>query len=467
MAEIPMLNQLFVGRGLNSSTGKVFGTAIEFDSPLSVTSGQQTLLELVSISSSRELTETLNINASASFKKGFGGGSAEFSLAQSRQLNNYYTYALVRVFVTNPPQILRNPKLKPEAQKLLENKGWDEFAAAYGWEYVEGFVPGGSYYALIEIQTMNEKQQKDIKGELSGFYGPFSAEADLESTFKSVIKETTTNIFVTQSAGTGDPLEITLEAMITQAKNFPAIAKADPVPIIAITSDYQSTVALPSIPSPNSLVRIQQRDTLEDLGRDYLKLRDYKANLNFVLENLREFDDFRELDALQLDSKRQEYQKSLEATADKIDEIVRHANDCSEDFSKCTTFVSDIEFLPLPKIGGDLMNLKQMEEQLITLRQELENLKAGVINAQGTANIAVGKADTAQGTANIAVGKADTAQGTANIAADKADNASICNKKIALKSFHGGYLSDRNDAGGDGQFVGTLGAWEELTVICR
>jgi hypothetical protein len=88
-------------------------------------------------------------------------------------------------------------------------------------------------------------------------------------------------------------------------------------------------------------------------------------------------------------------------------------------------------------------------------------------NAQGTANDAVNRANNAQGTANDAVNRANNAQGTANDAVNRANNASICNKKIALQSVHGGHLSDRNDNGGDGRFVGGgIGSWEELTVIC-
>ena len=90
-------------------------------------------------------------------------GLAEFSLSKSSEINSYYTYGLVRVLVTNPPEIIRNPRFKQEARNLLVNGGWEAFSAAYGWEYVEGFVTGGSYYALIEIQTDDEKEQRELR----------------------------------------------------------------------------------------------------------------------------------------------------------------------------------------------------------------------------------------------------------------------------------------------------------------
>lgn len=44
MAEIPMLDKLYMGRGVNSITGKVYGTALEFDTPQSDTTGQKVTL---------------------------------------------------------------------------------------------------------------------------------------------------------------------------------------------------------------------------------------------------------------------------------------------------------------------------------------------------------------------------------------------------------------------------------------
>src|SRR6185437_16801765 len=154
MAQVPMGSQLYAGRGFNPDTGDVFGVAIDFDSELKPAGsiGQHIDFFLESVTSSRELSQKLNVAASASFK-GAWGVSAEFSLSSTKEVNQYYTYALIRCSVINPPRTLRNPRLKPEARDVLENQGWEAFAAAYGWEYVEGFIDGGTYYALLEMHT--------------------------------------------------------------------------------------------------------------------------------------------------------------------------------------------------------------------------------------------------------------------------------------------------------------------------
>jgi prefoldin subunit 5 len=100
-------------------------------------------------------------------------------------------------------------------------------------------------------------------------------------------------------------------------------------------------------------------------------------------------------------------------------------------------------------------------------RDEYNAKVADIDRAQATADDAINRANNAQNTANDGVNRAINAQNTADIAVSKADGASLCNKKIALQSVHGGFLSDRNDDGGNGRFVGALGSWEEHTVICR
>lgn len=337
-----------------------------------------TQLGLQGIESSLNLTKLLSVEASASFLGGLFGASAEVKISQNQDINSYYTYSLVQVNVINPPRLLRNPRLKDAARDVLVEQGWQEFAAQYGWEYIEGVITGGSYYALIEIQTTNEVQQQNVKTKLGAYYGLFKLSGEVETALKEATKDTATNVYVAQSGGVGDPVETTLDAMIQQARDFAAIAEKEPVSIAAITADYRGTVPLPSgVPAPDSLPRRRRIDTLTDLGNEYLKLRDYRANLAYVLDHLADFDDFRELDEQQLQEKRQEYQSELEATAAEINNVTQQASRCSDNISQCETYTPTIHPKPLPRIGGELMNMKQMEEQLAALRDTVSKLSTG------------------------------------------------------------------------------------------
>ncbi len=382
--EMPMASQLYPGRGLNSATGRVFGVGVEYDSLDALNTGQRVIFQLQSVSSTREFAESLSISASAAFKVASWGVSAEFSLASSKEVNSFYTYALIRVVVINPPKTVRNARLKPHALQTLQQQGWDAFAASYGWEYVDGYIDGGSYYALLEIQTASLAEQRSVKTKLSGFYGPFSASGQFEQALKDISSTTAINVSVAQSGGSGDVVEMDYKAMLETARTFPAVAKANPVPILALTADYRGNVPLPPMPAPDSLPRVQQRNTLEDLGREYMRLRDYRANVRFVLSRLADFDEFRTLEAAELAVKRQEFQASAQAVATEIDAIVRRATDCAEDYNKCQTYVPSIALLPLPTIGGDLLNLKQIEEKLSALEQRLTGDQGGSLELGGT-----------------------------------------------------------------------------------
>ena len=415
MTEIPIKSNFQLGAGFDNATQATKRVAVNFDLPEPLPS-QTSFAELVSIKSSKELTKTLDINASASFKKGVGGASAEYSLAKSYQFNRYYTYALMRIIVRNSPQLVQHPELTEEAEKYLSERGWEEFFQLYGDSFIEGFITGGSYYAMLEIQTTSEKEQEETKLKLSGYYGPVSASLELKQTFEEIQNTKIINIFLRQNGGWGDSLEITLGEMLEQAKEFPSLIKNNPVNAVAITAKYRERVVLPNIPAIDELPKINQRDVLEDLGNQYLNLRDYKANLEFILEHFSEFDDFRELETEELNVKKQAYQDSLELVLKEIDEVVSRAENCQNNYSQCPSYAPDINFLPLPTIGGEQLTIKQMEEQIATLRQQVESLTAGMATAQKTAN-------AAQNTANTAVTKADAAQNTANDGVNRANNA--------------------------------------------
>lgn len=381
MVQIQWLDGLYEGRGINPATGEIFQQAINFTPPIPVGSGQKPKLDLKIISSSKQLANLLSVDASASLHvKTKGNVSAQASFSDQQQINSYYQYALVTVSVTNPTQLLREPVLKENARKLLESGGWEEFAKSYGLEFVEGYIPGGYYYALIEIQTTDSSKQQEIAAKLSGSYSGFGVDgkvtAEAENQIKTALKDQKISVSVCQSGGSGDPLEVTLDKMIEQAINFPALIRENPVFMTAITNTYQR--AVPDLPRSkgSELFWNTQTNTLNELGEQYLELDDYKSNLEFVLKNL---DKFGEFDELKRKEKKKEFQQSLNATKKEIDVLVKQAKACSENCDKCTSYTLPETFKYLELPGGKIVNLNQMEETLQKLTKELEDLKKSAI----------------------------------------------------------------------------------------
>ena len=99
------------------------------------------------------------------------------------------------------------------------------------------------------------------------------------------------------------------------------------------------------------------------------------------------------------------------------------------------------------------------------VQQTVNNAVDKAVKAYDVATQAINQADSAQDVATQALSNATCAQELANNALEKAENALTDGTRIALRSTHGGHLSDRNDDRGNAQFVSTLAAWEIFTVI--
>lgn len=364
MAEIQWMNGLYVGRGINRATGQMFQSAITFD-PLQTAlddQGQQPTLTLKTISSTRQLAKSLDVDASASLRVGRRGNvSAKAQFSQEVDINSYYLYSLVTVDVVNAAQTIRNPVLKSEANALLTSGGWTAFARSYGLEYVEGIIPGGSYYALIEIRTTDSKKKEEITTKISGSYSGFGINAGATTAAANQIKEALAGqdiqVYVCESGGSGRSLPTTLDQMIQEAINFPDVVKQNPVPIAAIVNTYQGSVVIPPNVSGSSFFLDAQASTLNDYGELYLKLKKYRSDLKFTLEHMDEF--FSNDSQSDLATKRAAFNQSLQNTDQEMKDLVQAGIDCSEDTNKCTARapLPDNFFLPLP--AGDSMITQQ------------------------------------------------------------------------------------------------------------
>lgn len=337
MPEIPMFSELYEGRGINPDTLRTFSVGINFEPLVSlvIPQGQVSTLTMQTVTNTSELASSLNVSASAALTTIRGGGSAEAKFIQQKQINTYYTYSLVKVYVENPPQLMRNVTLKELAIKRLEEGGWDEFSQVYGTHYVEGYITGGTYYALIEVQTTNAEEKREISAKLSGKYSGAGFKVDgsgeAQSKMREATENRTTNVYVFQSGGSDDVLEITMEEMIKQALEFPKLVKEAPVPIRAIINNYKSIQNVPSIP----LIPSKQRIVLEELGSLYMKLRDYKAKLEFVRDNIESFDEYKHLSQSAKQQKRNDLDTHRDRVLDAMQLIANSADNCVDDSNLC------------------------------------------------------------------------------------------------------------------------------------
>ena len=474
MAEIPISSNLDFGFGLDSPTGVAKANAIDFDEPTIISPGQNTIVKIDIIKQTSELTSLLDIEARFSIDGLSQGGSAEASMSKFIEVNEYYTYGLLRSIVTNPRRLIQNPRLKQEASDILQQQGYEAFVRQYGDQFIEGIIPGGSYYAMIVAETKSIREQESARAALSYSFGAGGLSGEARTEFRQRITQLRDSIVLTiytrQSGGAGDPSELDLDEMLDQVQSFPGIVNNDPVPMRAIVSNYQDRIVMPQPEPRDSLAKRNQRDVLNELGTSYIKLRDYKSSLELVVQNIADFDQFRDLDEAGLEAKRVAFRDDLQLVIEDIDTIARSARKCAEDLGNCLNFSPRAKFLRLPTIGGESLTIRQIQDQLLALRQQYEEFQTRLSSteaialdgrdrangAQNAANDAIARANTVESIANDAVNKAGASQSTANEALNKANEVNLVGKRIKLKEGERSYVREYSESEGGGRGVPTV-----------
>jgi hypothetical protein len=338
MLQIPFFEGLYEGRGVNPDTTEGFNLGIDYgkaDSPTK-SPAQTSILTMQTITSSSELSSALDIGVSASLSTIKGGGSAEAKFFRGQELNSYYVYGLLKVYVENESDVIRKVLLTETALKRLKDENWEGFSRIYGTHYVEGFVTGGIYFALIEVRTTSAQDKQEISAKISGQYRITGAKVDgganATAKLQAATKNQSTSVYVFQAGGSGDVLETSLDEMIEQAMEFPALALKTPKRIRAILNKYDS---VENIPSAVAIPPSAKSDALQDLGRLYLELRDYRKQLDFVLDNLDRFDEYKNLSKTEKQNQRKLFKAEREKVSKAMNNVSDSADKCIADSTKC------------------------------------------------------------------------------------------------------------------------------------
>ncbi|NEQ52048.1 MAG: hypothetical protein F6K11_18225 [Leptolyngbya sp. SIO3F4] len=372
----------YLGRGIDIELGENYGEALEFQPAQQIGSdnlGQKVEFRLTQITNNAELTKSLNVTASASLGLGLFSGSAEAKYTSQQQINRYSTYLLISVIVQNPDKIIRSPRLKSEAFKLLQTKGWETFEQSYGPQYLAGIRSGGSYHGLIEISTSSKQEQQEIAVAVSASYAGFKAEGKLNHRLIQAIENKSLKVTILQSGGSGDSLEVSLEEMIKQAQNFPAVVKQHPVIFQGLFEEYRKTVPLPPGIGEGPTARRHRQDVINELAHKYLKCKDYRADLRYVLDNFATFEDHLNFTPVERRAKIARYEQDFRGVSQQLNDIERLARTCRNSNDQCqlpTRYFTPTE--TLPTFDGENLMLKKMEQELATLRQQLNALRSSI-----------------------------------------------------------------------------------------
>jgi hypothetical protein len=345
------------------------------------------------IENSYELAQSLDVSASVSVFHLSFGGSAKARYLSTQQINSFSLYLLVSVQVSNPDMVISRPRLTDEARRLLESRGWDAFEQSYGPEYMSGVSTGGYYYGLIHIQTRSQEEREETRVRISasGGWGTGSASgnASLNQTLREITRNREIRVTVLQSGGSGDPLEMTMDDMITQALAFPGIARVNPVAYQGIFAEYKNTVPLPDSIGEGTFDRQRRLDVLEEIGRKYFYYKDLRSNIDYVINHILEFEEYQSMEDGAVREKLDNFNRDFQGVSNQINDLVRHARICRESPRDCsfpTNYYVPIE--PLPRIEGQNMMLKNLEEEVARLRQQIDQAHSRINAFEDIANCA-------------------------------------------------------------------------------
>lgn len=389
MPELPYFENLNLGQGCDSFIRKAHTGALDFEQPESTDSSFGISIDeasLEQITSSYELAQRLEVEVSASYG-GFGfSASAAAKYVSSVDINRFNTFLLAKVKVTMAAQQIINPRLKIEAKQILSTRGWDGFEQVYGPEYVRGIISGGSYYGLIRISTQSRIEQEQIVARVSASGWGANLEAKLDFQLREVSQGRETNVQIFQVGGPEDEtLETTIDEMILQFKNFPSTIQNNAKASKLIVDKYIDTIPdtqLIEIPGQAPLDRTNRNNVLRQLSNEYLKLKDYRSNLEYVINHILDFEKYQDLDEVALENKKDNLRADFETVSTRMNRIVERTRSCYESITSCE-LPTDI-FQPresLPEIDGQKMMLKQLEQEVYKLKQAItvsDSLNVGI-----------------------------------------------------------------------------------------
>lgn len=337
-----------LGRGVDLVSEKPMGNCVDVQSikPIFNASGKEINFSLTKVTSSQELMKSLSVKAKAKYSAGVGSAKGKASFTDEVSINSQSLFLLINVKVTNPTLTLDNPKLRPEAANVLISRGKEAFRKACGDEFVRSQVTGAEFAAVLEIQTSDESHKQAIDASLKGSYGAASGSASFSSRLEEIVKNNKTQVYVYQSGGSAEKIDISADGLINIATEFPAKVNAENArPIDAFTASYENLLNFPA--GANIIDVTQQSDNLLRLAQYDLDISDLLASIDYALKNR---DQYQDLDVADLNLSANTFRTNLNT-------IRRAASACASNYQLCElpTFAFPELVLPPRKLPTSIV----------------------------------------------------------------------------------------------------------------
>lgn len=344
MRTIPYQSYFDFGKGVDSIAEIAKGQAVEITQAGRIQGGggQSIQFRLDIVESQQHFQKALGVSASASLRFGLpsvmgGQINAKYEFAEECSYNEYNLNILVRVRVSNPVLMLRNPKLTNEAADLY-SRDILAFQNKYGDSFISGLHTGGEFFGLLIIETKDSESKEKIYANLQaeGAYGAWGGAFGTKYQSEELKKVTSKNTqaFVLMTGGSGR-IEIDPNSLISKAQDFPNLVNAAPDgngwPYFVDLMEYN----LIDLPQSANVIDIEkQRELLTLLGLKRTEALTKLKKCQYIKLHPDEFIDLSSEVINRLDEAERQLSDVLEA-------IYRQASSCFNDYRSCNFSASD------------------------------------------------------------------------------------------------------------------------------
>lgn len=315
-----------VGKGYDSFRGAAMKGCVEYSgaqTDLTQQTGdpQAGHLNLTHSTSSEEFASSLAINAAASFAFGVYSGDLSVSYSHSEKLNRYSEYLLVSTHVENERRILKKPVLSALGRRAA-SKGPTTFFLTCGDQFIEGYVNGGEFTAIVNASSSSKEEQTDASLTLhAAASGSGSLDLSVKQKITNLQNEGRLSVDVTRKGPAENFPKLTVLELIEYARTYPSKVSSSSKnawTISYLTSDYTGLVEFPKY---NPV----QRRVMNRLAQQVRQLYYRRASLLYIKANPAQFLPFEET---HLDSE-------LKQLTQSIDDVTGAAEDCGQDAKNC------------------------------------------------------------------------------------------------------------------------------------
>lgn len=191
----PSKTAALLGSGWDSISSSVMGDCVKhIDVPIETilptgqlnSDGQLVTYSSSLITNVSQVRSALKVSASASFSYGIYSGSGNFDLFSDDSVNTFSSYMYLSVTVLNASEVLSEKNLLDSRVKQI-SENTDDFRKGCGDQYVAGVSTGGTFTAVVRIETDSEAHQQSIDAAISGAAAGFGqASASMDSQFSSL-----------------------------------------------------------------------------------------------------------------------------------------------------------------------------------------------------------------------------------------------------------------------------------------